>query len=174
MGDFLLTASSDSSRDSKRFTFTLCLSVIAAITACAYSYYHYRASTTTTKDKMAQVASSKDNSSKEQTNPNSKYVKGNEKEEEKKEDNLQKSSSSYYLYKSTNPEEAKKYAPKKLDNQSAQSLENSVKSSSKGSSWNTGATMEQFDYSEWMNQRLEALLLSITFKNSQIRIVEVT
>merc|ERR1712228_583352 len=48
------------------------------------------------------------------------------------------------------------------------------KSKAKGSSWNTGATMEQFDYSEWMKQRLEALLLSITFKNSQIRIVEVT
>ena len=132
---------------------------------------------------MAQSATA--NSNKEETNPNAKYVINNDKDkdkgknkenDEKKEENnnLQKSSSSYYLYKSTNPEEAKKYAPKKLDNQSAQSIENSVKSSSKGSSWNTGATMEQFDYSEWMKQRIEALLLSITFKNSQISIVEVT
>merc|ERR1719356_895067 len=114
--------------------------------------------------------------SKEQINPNANKQnnKTNKSEEEEKKEELQKSSSSYYLYKSTNPEEAKKYAPKKLDNGTAQSIEKTVKQSSKGSSWNTGATMEQFDYSEWMKKRIEALLLGVTFRNSQIRIIEVT
>lgn len=40
-------------------------------------------------------------------------------------------------------------------------------------SWNTGATMEQFDYSEWMKKRVEALLLGVSFKNSSLRITEV-
>merc|ERR1712228_918092 len=163
MGEFVehrpLTATSDSSRDdSKRYTFTICLSVIAAITACAYTYYQYQSN----KVKMAQIAPT-----------NNKDIINN-KDEKKEDNNLQKSSSSYYLYKSTNPEEAKKYAPKKLDNASAQTIENNVKSKAKGSSWNTGATMEQFDYSEWMKQRLEQLLKTVTFKNSQIQIVEVT
>ena len=33
--------------------------------------------------------------------------------------------------------------------------------------------MEQFDYSEWMKQRIEALLLGVTFKNTSLRISEV-
>merc|ERR1712154_635797 len=89
--------------------------------------------------------------------------------EEKKE----KSSSSYYLYKSTDKEEAKKYAPKKLDTTTAQKVESDVVSKSKGSTWNTGATMEQFDYSEWMKQRIEQLLINIKFKDCNINIHEV-
>jgi len=107
-------------------------------------------------------------------------------DEEKKEDSIQKtkpkpvlnkkdskSGSSYYLYKSTDKEEAKKYAPKKLVDDEAKRVESTVKAQSKGSSWNTGATMEQFDYSEWMKKRVEALLLGVSFKNSSLRITEV-
>eukprot|EP01084_Bolivina_argentea_P076069 137829_1 len=114
------------------------------------------------------------------TNPNAKYVitPDDENDEKKIEDRLlkkdkEKSSSSYYLYKSTDKEEAKKYAPKKLDTHTAKKVEQSVKQASFGSTWNTGATMEQFDYSEWMKNRIKELLLNITFKNSQIGITEV-
>jgi len=84
-----------------------------------------------------------------------------------------KSGSSYYLYKSTDKEEAKKYAPKKLVEDEAKRVESTVKAQSKGSSWNTGATMEQFDYSEWMKQQMEQLLLSVVFQGSSLRITEV-
>lgn len=67
-------------------------------------------------------------------------------DEEKKEDSIQKtkpkpvlnkkdskSGSSYYLYKSTDKEEAKKYAPKKLVDDEAKRVESTVKAQSKGS-----------------------------------------
>merc|ERR1711971_368323 len=72
---------------------------------------------------------------------------------------------------STDPETAKQFQPKKLDAVAAAKMESTAKA--KGSSWNTGATMEQFDYSEWMKQRLEALLLGVTFPGSAVRISEV-
>jgi len=84
-----------------------------------------------------------------------------------------KSGSSYYLYKSTDKEEAKKYAPKKLAEDEAKRAESINKAQAKGSQWNTGATMEQFDYSEWMKKRVEELLLGVVFKNSSLRISEV-
>eukprot|EP00483_Globobulimina_turgida_P001934 UN01936 len=110
------------------------------------------------------------------TNPNAKYVMNSaEDQEEKKEvsKTADKKSSTYYLYKSTDKEEAKKYAPKKLDNSTAQKVETAAKSASKGSTWNTGATMEQFDYSAWMKDRIKQLLLGLTFANSSIKITEV-
>jgi len=105
-----------------------------------------------------------------------------DKEEEKKESSpskpgLQKknskSGSSYYLYKSTDPKTAEKFKPKKLDVDESKRVESTVKAQSKGSSWNTGATMEQFDYSEWMKQRIENLLLGVSFKETSLRITEV-
>ena len=33
--------------------------------------------------------------------------------------------------------------------------------------------MEQFDYSEWMKQRIETLLLGVTFNGTSLRITEV-
>eukprot|EP01083_Nonionella_stella_P120154 359776_1 len=62
---------------------------------------------------------------------------------------------------------------KKLDTSAAKQVEHTVKATSRGSTWNTGATMEQFDYSDWMKKRIEALLLGLTFSNSGIKITEV-
>merc|ERR1711971_159675 len=72
---------------------------------------------------------------------------------------------------STDPETAKQFQPKKLDATAAAKMESAA--AAKGSSWNTGATMEQFDYSEWMKKRLEALLLGVTFPGSAVQISEV-
>ena len=73
-------------------------------------------------------------------------------------DNAKKSDSSYYLYPSTNKEEAQRYQPQRVQGASV---------------WNTGATMETFDYSEWMKQRIESLLMSLEFHNGKIKITEV-
>ena len=83
-----------------------------------------------------------------------------------------KSDSSYYLYKSTDTMEAENYRPIKIEQNMAENMENDKKR--KGSKWNNGATMEQFDYSDWMKKRLETLLLDVTFGNSLIRISKVT
>eukprot|EP01084_Bolivina_argentea_P077222 140014_1 len=85
-----------------------------------------------------------------------------------------KSDSSYYLYASTDSKEAEKYKPQKVDKLVAANIENNTSIKNKGSTWNTGATMEQFDYSEWMKKRVTELLLGVTFKESEIKINKVT
>ena len=71
---------------------------------------------------------------------------------------IMKSASSYYLYKSTSKEEAEQYRPQKIDVDAVDDHKTNNKGN-KGSSWNNGATMEQFDYSELMKERIKELLL---------------
>lgn len=97
----------------------------------------------------------------------------NNNDDDGNEDSKTKSSSSYYLYKSTDPEEAKKFAPKKLDPSTAQQVASQVQAKAKGSAWNTGATMETFDYTDWMKERLGALFTGYTFSDSSLKITEV-
>ena len=67
--------------------------------------------------------------------------------------------SSYYFFKSTDPEQAKKYAPKKLDGP----IEEKAIAPKKGlSKWNAGATWEEKDRSKWAKEHLTHLLSSIS------------
>eukprot|EP01083_Nonionella_stella_P309902 1099172_1 len=92
-------------------------------------------------------------------NPNAAmdYLLNKEKQQKK---TPKKAKSAYYLYSSTAAHEAVKYRPKKIDNLEQKQDDTPKK---KGSEWNTGATMEQFDYSEWMKQRIKHLLLNKVF-----------
>jgi len=81
-------------------------------------------------------------------------------------------SSAYYFSKSTDPEKAKQFQPQKLDEQTAKEKEQE-KSNTVGSLWNTGSTMEEYDYSEWIYKRLKEELLKIEFGQAQIKITEV-
>ncbi|ETO16603.1 hypothetical protein RFI_20735 [Reticulomyxa filosa] len=82
-------------------------------------------------------------------------------------------SSSYYFFKSTDPEQAKKFKPQKVDEQTAKEKEEQTASKSMGSLWNTGSTMEEYDYSEWVHQQLKQELLRVQFKGAPIKIDEV-
>jgi hypothetical protein len=69
------------------------------------------------------------------------------------------SSSSYYFFKSTPAEEAKKYAPMKVDGV----VSDSVDTKSGASVWNSAGTWEERDHSEWAKNRIKEL-----FKNQTI------
>jgi hypothetical protein len=78
-------------------------------------------------------------------------------------------SSAYYFSKSTDPEKAKQFKPVKIDEQTTS--EKSQKTV--GSLWNTGSTMEEYDYTEWIHQRLKEELLKVTFEGAPIKIDDV-
>jgi hypothetical protein len=79
-----------------------------------------------------------------------------------------KTSSSYYLYKPTPKEEAEKFKPKKMDSteDNNNSNLNPTSSAKGGSNWNPGNTMEEFDYSQWVKDRLKELLLLMKINNN--------
>lgn len=76
-----------------------------------------------------------------------------------------KTDSSYYHFASTPAEQAMHYKPKRVDSSKAVSSGPTA-----GSAWNTGATMEEFDYSSWMQDRLKELLVTVEFSNPDLRI----
>eukprot|EP00486_Rosalina_sp_Unknown_P016564 CAMPEP_0201595702 /NCGR_PEP_ID=MMETSP0190_2-20130828/192618_1 /ASSEMBLY_ACC=CAM_ASM_000263 /TAXON_ID=37353 /ORGANISM="Rosalina sp." /LENGTH=279 /DNA_ID=CAMNT_0048055779 /DNA_START=643 /DNA_END=1483 /DNA_ORIENTATION=- len=128
------------------------------------------------------------------TNPNAKYIMNNngngnsnngdknqmdvDTDKEKKKRNKilkqKKSSSSYYLYKSTDPEQAKAYKPKKVDVLTAVSIE-SAKIDKGLSSFNKNGTTAEAGGPQLHNvyRRLNELLKSLKFKNSNIVIKKV-
>lgn len=65
--------------------------------------------------------------------------------------------SEYYYFKSTDPEQAKKFVPKKLEADEVAKLDRkpSVKGASK---WNTGSTWEERDVSKWAVDVLRDML----------------
>jgi len=81
-------------------------------------------------------------------------------------------SSSYYFSKTTDPEKAKQFKPQQVDEQTAKQKEEAA-SKLVGSSWNTGSTMEEYDYSEWVHQRIKQDLVKIQFTGAQIKIDDV-
>jgi len=70
---------------------------------------------------------------------------------------IMKGASAYYLYRSTSKEEAEQYRPQKVGADTALQSRAHEKAR-KGSSWNNGATMEQFDYTELMKRRVPELM----------------
>lgn len=67
--------------------------------------------------------------------------------------------SSYYFFGSTNPEEAKKYAPKPIDPTEAERVTPVVQTGV--SKWNAGGTFEERDLSSWVHKRLSESLQGI-------------
>mmetsp|Transcript_49240 Transcript_49240/g.60478 ORF Transcript_49240/g.60478 Transcript_49240/m.60478 type:complete len:251 (+) Transcript_49240:94-846(+) len=88
----------------------------------------------------------------------------------KKTEELKPSNSSYYLYRSTSAEEAVKFKPKKIDDNEAKKLENKA---TVGSAWNTGATMEEYDYSKWVKDKLTEYLKNIKFNKSELNEIKI-
>ncbi|ETO26419.1 hypothetical protein RFI_10718 [Reticulomyxa filosa] len=69
--------------------------------------------------------------------------------------------SSYYFFKSTDPEKAKEFKPKPIDEETAKQKEQQTASKTVASLWNTGSTMEEYDYSDWVHQRLKQELVKV-------------
>jgi len=144
--------------------------------------------TTNTEEKKSKLESNTRTSSPE-TTPEQEQEEEESDEEElentspKKKDGIESTnkskidSSSYYFSKSTDPEKAKQFQPQKIDEQTAKAKEQQLKkllsTNSACSLWNTGSTMEEYDYSEWIHQRLKQQILNVEFKGLSIKIDEV-
>jgi opacity protein-like surface antigen len=68
-------------------------------------------------------------------------------------------SSSYYFFSSTPAEQAKQYAPKKLDSAEEEVAKPVVKRGL--SKWNAGGTWEEKDCTEWAHKKLKELLRGV-------------
>ena len=108
-------------------TILAALAAIVTFGACASALYLRRSSNMAADPKATNTASngSIPNDDEKKTDSTKSQPVINTKDS--------KSGSSYYLYKSTDKEEAKKYAPKKLVDDEAKKVESTVKAQSKGS-----------------------------------------
>ena len=113
------------------------------------------------KSKTKSKSKSKSNSKSKSKSKESDSDEDEVKISGKKDDSGLKTSSSYYHFKSTDPKEAEKFKPKKLDSKDAANA--STSSISGASAWNTGATMETFDFSDWVKDQIKFEMVKVSF-----------